>query len=75
MQTLPAPLRSNDPIGGLLAHIAGPPYFPDELTLRRALNILDDLAEEMIGRHAPADVTIKGQIQIHTERLRTWMPS
>ncbi len=75
VKTVAAPFRTNEQIVGLLEHIAAQPHFPDELTLRRALNILDNLAEEMIGRHAPADLTIKVQIQIHTERLRTWMPS
>ena len=47
VKTVAAPFRSNEQIVGLLEHITAQPHFPDELTLRRALNILDDLAEEI----------------------------
>jgi hypothetical protein len=70
VKTVAAPYRTIEEIGDLLEQIAAQSDFADELARRYALNILDDLAEEMIGRHRPADITVKVQIQIHSERLR-----
>ena len=69
-KTVAAAYRSNEEIGELLAQVAAQPAPPDELTRSRVLDVLDDLAEAMIGRHRPADLALKARIQQHCDQLR-----
>ena len=70
LKTVAPPNRTNQEITAVLEKFAAQPDSPDAVTRRRMLDVLDDMAEEMIGRGRPEDVVIKEQIRAHCDRLR-----
>ena len=68
--TVPAAYRSHDEIDSLLRQVSGRTgTAPGEADKRQASTILDDLAEEMIGRNTRSDTALKREIQAERERL------
>lgn len=61
--TLISSYRSNEDIRSVLQEICARPMAIDGPERRRALAILDDLAEEMIGRSQQSDLDLKTHIQ------------
>jgi hypothetical protein len=62
--------RNDDEITAALAQIRSRPVAPDEASRIHTLSILDDLAEEMIGRRHLGVQALK--TQLHEQRLR-WL--
>lgn len=60
--------RDDEAIRAVLQEICSRPAGVDEPNRRRAVAVLDDLAEEMIGRSHPGDPDLK--IHIQQERTR-----
>lgn len=69
-RNVPAAYRTDQEIEDLLEQIAAAPYGADPVSRRHVLDILDDLAEEMIGRRAHGDPEIRAEIQARSEKLR-----
>ncbi len=69
-----APFRTDQEIQDILIVISAQPEDGDTLARRRALDVLDDLAEEMIGRSHHGDAAIRREIQLHSDRLRKSLP-
>lgn len=61
---------SGDEIQVLVEQIAALPAPDDARTRGVLLDGLDELAEQMVGRHAAADETLKGRIGTVTAGLR-----
>ena len=65
-----APFRTDQEIQDIVAVVGAQPADADAVTRRRALDVLDDCAEEMIGRNHRGAVDIRAQIREHSDRLR-----
>lgn len=65
--------RSDEQISELLDQLAVTELSADRVTRERTLTVLDDLAEEMIGRQRNTDTPIRKEIQIRCDRLRESM--
>ena len=70
LKTVAPPNRTNQEIAALLEKITAQPDSSDVVSRRHVLAVLDDMAEEMIGRGRPEDDVIKEKIRAHCDRLR-----
>ena len=65
-----APFRTDEEILAILTVVSAQPAGADALARRRTLDVLDDCAEEMIGRNHRGAADIRAQIRAHSDRLR-----
>ena len=70
IRTVASSNRTDQQISDLIAKISAQPESANAVSRQHTLDILDDLAEEMIGRRRPEDVLIKDQIRAQCDRLR-----
>ncbi len=66
--------RSTEAIGELVTRISGLPTPGDDTSRRRVLDVLDDLAEEMIGRIRVDEIAVKQKIEQQRERFGAASP-
>lgn len=71
---VPALNRSTEAIGELVTQISGLPTPGDDTSRRRVLDVLDDLAEEMIGRIRVDEIAVKQKIEQQRERFGVASP-